>query len=76
MAATESPEYAAGRELARQLVRMESKNHQLEMLLKQALKLASEATNGWACHAKRRSEHDEIARLHQEIRLLQIESTR
>lgn len=57
-------EHAAGRELARQLVRMESKNHALEMLLKQALTLATEATNGWACYAKRRAEHDEIARLH------------
>jgi hypothetical protein len=28
------------------------------------LKLAREATNGWACYAKRQIEHNEIARLH------------
>ena len=28
------------------------------------LKLAREATNGWACHAKRNIEHAEIARIH------------
>ncbi len=32
-----------------------------------ALKLAKEATNGWACYAKRQIEHDEIARLHRDI---------
>lgn len=31
------------------------------------LRLAKEATNGWACHAKRKIELDEIARLHREI---------
>lgn len=30
-------------------------------------RLAKEATNGWACHATRKREHDEIARLHREI---------
>lgn len=35
--------------------------------LREALRLAKEATNGWACHAKRQIEHDEIARLHREI---------
>jgi hypothetical protein len=29
--------------------------------------LAKEAVNGWACHARARREHDEIARLHSEI---------
>ncbi len=29
--------------------------------------LAKEATNGWACYAKRKIEHDGIARLHREI---------
>lgn len=33
----------------------------------EALRLAKEATNGWACYAKRKIEHDEIARLHREI---------
>lgn len=32
-----------------------------------AMHLAKEATNGWACYAKRPIEHDEIARLHREI---------
>ena len=31
------------------------------------LRLAKEATNGWACYAKRKIEHEEIARLHREI---------
>jgi hypothetical protein len=30
-------------------------------------RLAREATNGWACYAKRKVEHDEIARLHRAI---------
>ena len=29
--------------------------------------LAKEATNGWACYAKRKIEHDDIARIHREI---------
>jgi hypothetical protein len=33
----------------------------------QLLRLAKEATNGWACYATRKIEHDEIARLHREI---------
>lgn len=32
-------------------------------------RLAKEATNGWACFAKQKREHDEIARLHREIDL-------
>ena len=32
-----------------------------------ALRLAREATNGWACYAKRKIELDEIARLHREL---------
>lgn len=36
-----------------------------------ALRIAAEATNGWACFAKRQSEHDDIARLHREISTLQ-----
>lgn len=32
-----------------------------------ALKLAKEATNGWACYAKRAVEHMEITRLHRQI---------
>lgn len=36
-----------------------------------ALRLAKEATNGWACYAKRQAEHDEIARLHREIARLE-----
>lgn len=30
-------------------------------------RLAKEATNGWACYAKREIEHREIARLHKAI---------
>lgn len=35
-----------------------------------ALRLAAEATNGWACYAKRDIEHREIARLHHAIAAL------
>lgn len=35
--------------------------------LAEALRLATEATNGWACYAKRKIEHNDIARLHREI---------
>ncbi len=38
--------------------------------LEAALLLAKEATNGWACYAKRKIEHDEIARLHRDIAAL------
>ena len=33
----------------------------------EAVRIAKEATNGWACYAKRQAEHDEIARLHRAI---------
>ncbi len=36
------------------------------------LRLAKEATNGWACHARTQREHTEIARLHQEIAKAQV----
>ena len=32
------------------------------------LRLAKRAVNGWACYARRKLEHDEIARLHAAIR--------
>lgn len=32
-----------------------------------ALRLAKQAVNGWACYARRKLEHDEIARLHAAI---------
>ena len=35
--------------------------------IEQAIKLAREATNGWACFAKRESEHREIARIHKSL---------
>ena len=38
--------------------------------LQRALTLATAATNGWACFATRGKEHDEIARLHREIKAM------
>jgi hypothetical protein len=35
-----------------------------------AVRLAMEATNGWACYAKRKIELDEIGRLHRELKAL------
>lgn len=40
--------------------------------LRAALRLAKEATNGWACYAKRVSEHNDIARLHRAIATLDV----
>jgi hypothetical protein len=37
-----------------------------------ALTLATFATNGWGCHARTNKEHDEIARLHREIRAMHV----
>lgn len=39
----------------------------LRSAVSQLLRLAKEATNGWACYAKRQIEHYEIARLHRDI---------
>lgn len=35
--------------------------------VEQLRRLAKQATNGWACYAKTKREHDDIARLHGEI---------
>jgi hypothetical protein len=40
--------------------------------IRQALSLARQAANGWACYAKRKIELDEIARLHNEIIKLEV----
>ncbi len=45
-------------------------------LLLRALRLAKEATNGWACYAKRQAEHDNIAHLHREIAELEQDATK
>ncbi len=37
------------------------------MSMEELRRLAKEATNGWACFAKRNCEHDEITRLHKAI---------
>jgi hypothetical protein len=39
------------------------------------VQLAKEATNGWACHAKTKREHDEITRLHTSIDAKRAERT-
>ncbi len=44
-------------------------------LLHTAVRLAKEATNGWACYAKRKAEHDNIAHLHREIAQLERDAT-
>jgi hypothetical protein len=48
----------------------EAETARLRAALADVLCLAKEATNGWACYAKRKIEHDEIARLHREIAAL------
>lgn len=46
---------------------LESRLTSLTQAQHRLMKLAKEATNGWACYAKGKLEHDEIARLHREI---------
>lgn len=53
--------------LRTQLVQSESRLTSLTQAQHRLMKLAKEATNGWACYAKRKIEHDDIARLHREI---------
>jgi hypothetical protein len=50
------------------------KGANLDLLIR-ALRLAKEATNGWACYAKRKVEHDNIAHLHHEIAELERDAT-
>jgi hypothetical protein len=38
-----------------------------EATLAAVSQLAKEATNGWACYAKSKREHEEIARLHRDL---------
>lgn len=40
-----------------------------------AIRLAKEATNGWAVYAKRKAEHDNIAHLHREIAAVERDAT-
>ena len=42
----------------------------LRQQIEEALTLARQAVNGWACHARRDIEHNEIARLHKRIDVL------
>lgn len=44
-------------------------------LLRRAIRLAKEATNGWACYAKRKAEYENIAHLHREIAALERDAT-
>ena len=44
-----------------------------DTLIARAILLAKEATNGWACYAKRKAEHENIAHLHREIAELERE---
>lgn len=46
---------------------LEQENARLRTALETMQRLAKEATNGWACYARRQIEHDDITRLHREI---------
>jgi hypothetical protein len=50
-----------------QIVKVEAEVARLREARENLLRLAFEATNGWACYAKRQIELDEIDRLHGEI---------
>lgn len=54
-------------EVARLQAELKARALPLTPDLRTALRIAKEATNGWACYAKRKMEHVEIARLHREI---------
>ena len=51
-----------------------------EAALREALtttkRLAREATNGWACYAKRKIEHDDISRIHRALDHIEAPLTR
>jgi hypothetical protein len=53
--------------MTRDHARIESQLTEAQQRIQLALRLAKEATNGWACYATRKLEVDEIARLHKEI---------
>lgn len=48
----------------------EARAQRLAEVCSEAVRIATEATNGWACFAKRKCEHTDIARLHREIGLV------
>lgn len=47
-----------------------AENTRLSGLFEKAMRLAREGANGWACFAKTKREHDDIARIHQELNAL------
>lgn len=55
---------------AQKVVEITAKQRAAEQRAEAAKKLALQATNGWACYAKRGIEHEEIARLHAAIKAL------
>lgn len=44
----------------------------LKGLVSALVSLAKQATNGWACHARTKREHEDIARLHREIDAVEV----
>ena len=53
--------------VTRQQAEMSAWVQKIEHERDEALRIAKEATNGWACYARTKKEHDEIARLHRAI---------
>jgi hypothetical protein len=60
------------RRLREQLAAAEAERDALKTALATAVRLARESTNGWAAHANRNREHDEISRLHLAINALNV----
>ena len=50
-----------------ELAALRSRCEQAEETLKTAISLGRQATNGWACYARTKLEHDDISRLHREL---------
>lgn len=65
----------ASRHVVRLLLRAAEAVEAAEARADQLRRLAKEATNGWACYAKRKIEHEDIARLHHEIDAVSDAST-
>jgi len=59
-------------EIAVYVTKLELEMGAVRVQVAQALRLAKEATNGWACYAKRKIERDHIVRLYQEINAVEL----
>jgi hypothetical protein len=65
--------YGAG--VTKQIADMLARLAAVEADLRATHSLAKQATNGWACYARRKNEHADISRLHAELDALALQQT-